>query len=202
MMVKRKCLFLSAWLILAMAGPSAHAVDLGFGGEFGLSSRPSDLHAYLGQNPGYGLGLNMLIDFGQGNVLRPRMDAWLSKKSLTVVTTAFITKVRNQAEWESLGLDYLYYLDRNVNNGGYLMLGAGLVAGQIAVELPTATGSWLNASETSTRRYTNLGLGYQWNSVWGIEARYTISRWKDAQELTGNPTMNGNTIALLGTFRF
>ena len=167
MSFKNNRLPLGVLAMLALAGPAFAAKDVTFGLQFGLAVPTSDLKTFLSLNDlgtaelGGGFGLNLQVDLNNGHVLRPRLETWAFQGQ----KTGFVTP---KASLTSLGVDYLYFLEGSMNKGAYGVAGAGFSSNHLSAETLFQT-----VSGTSNKASYTLGGGYQFNSKWGLEARYT-----------------------------
>lgn len=166
----------------ALAGPMACAAEAAFGLQAEVVGPLGDLKTFTSSTTGFGAGLHALLDFGNGQTLRPRMDyASFPGKS------GFY-----RLEQVCVGADYVYFTESRTTQGVYLVAGAGVVSnGYITNFQPTYTRSY-------TGPYGALGIGYQFNQALGLEVRYLSSRFTDDAGVTSSV----NSIAAGATFRF
>ncbi len=133
-------------------------------GVQGLVNVPlGELKTYVDSKPGPGIGIHGTFDFGDGHMLRPRLD-------FSVFPEASFTTIKQTATSLSLGGDYLYFIAGKPEG---LYFTGGLSAVRWSFE--TKVGS-LKSTSSTTKFGIAAGVGYQWNATVGTEARYLHSR--------------------------
>jgi len=94
-------------------------------------------------------------------------------------------------EQVSGGADYVHYTEGRTDHGPYLVGGAGIVSNNYQTFQPSFTRSYTNP-------YVALGAGYQLNAAWGVEFRFSSTRYTD-QTGSASPI---NALGIAGTVRF
>ena len=192
-------------LTLALTSLPAPAVELHAGWEAGIGIMREDLGNFKPEAGAPGVGLSLIIDLGDGHLLRPKVNDWLFNRRQMMGDPNAPVKIGHTADLLSLGLDYLYIPEGNVNLGYYLIVGAGLSRNRMALDLPVPGSqgtAMFHVSGTSTKPTYDLGWGYQFNSMVGTEIRYETSRWVSPVDQAGTQTFNINTLKGTFTFRF
>jgi hypothetical protein len=145
---------------IVAAGAALSAQDAHFGVQGQVNIPLGDLKDFVDSKPGLGVGVHGTFDLGSGSVIRPRFD-------YNVYPKATVHSLDNKADNVNLGADYLYYVDGKSTEGFYL------TGGLSAVRWHFDTNGF---TEDTTRLGVALGGGYQWNSTFGTELRYTTSK--------------------------
>jgi hypothetical protein len=203
---------LSASLSLALVGlaaltaPALQASDLTFGAHAGLALPTGDLKTEFDSAARATVGLHMNVDFGGGQVLRPRLELTGFSRAETTTTVIGSAMQDTRARLTTFGADYLYYLEGQASKGLYGLAGAGLCASRLTSE--THITSILGNGDTtntfsSTKPYFCFGAGYQFSRHWGTEVRVNLAKHESAETST-SPKVSGNvnTITAVATFRF
>lgn len=172
-------------LVAAAAFTSAQAQELRYGVQAHVSLPLGDLKDVVDNKPGIGGGVHMTVDFGQGHVLRPRLD-YLAFPNATIST------VRNKVNELSLGVDYLYMMEGNT---GFYLTG-GLAANRWSVQ--TDVSGLDSFSSNTTKLGYALGAGYAFNENLGLEARFTATKF-DTRAVSDQ---NANALQLVASYRF
>lgn len=167
-------------LLAAIAFTSAQAQELRYGVQAHVSLPMGNLKDVVDNKPGIGGGLHMTLDFGQGNVLRPRVD-------YIAFPDATISSVKNKVNNLSFGADYLYMMEGNT---GFYLTG-GLSANRWTVEVGPF-------SHATTKLGYALGMGYAFNENLSVEARFTSTKF-DTQAVSDQ---NANALQLAASYRF
>ena len=192
--------------ILAFAiafSPSLQAADYTFGVQFGLSLPTGDLKTLVDSNVGGELGVHMLVDFSGGYVLRPWLDlsAFNGDSKIRSVNGIDGPTTTQKASMGALGADFLYFLNGNSVKSPYVLAGAGYSNNELKREHVSGA-STVTISGSTTKPYFTVGGGYQFNRRWGVEGRYTSTRWTDTKGIAGGKSANLNVWTATGTFRF
>ncbi len=146
--------------LVAFGGAALSAQDAQFGVQGQVNLPLGDLKNFVDSKPGVGVGVHCTFDLGSGSVIRPRFD-------YNVYPKATVGPFDNKADNLSLGADYMYYVEGKSAEGLYF------TGGLSAVRWHFDTNGF---SENTTRMGIALGAGYQWNSTFGTEVRYTTSK--------------------------
>jgi hypothetical protein len=178
--------------VLALALPVS-AQSLSFGLSAGALSPTGDLRSF-NRNPGGTLGGFLDLDFGDGQVFRPRLDiACLPRKTQDEAGTSY----RRDFWTGSVGLDYDCYFS-GTRKGLYGQVGAGLYH-MVAKTVADAA----SLQQKTNQFGGSIGCGYDFNAAWGVSFRYAYSTFKsglpDQQSIT-NPT--AGMVILAANHRF
>lgn len=154
---------LSPTLVASLAGALSLQAEAPRYGVQGLVNIPlADLRNYVDSKPGPGIGIHGTFDLGDGHMVRPRLD-------YTIYPEAAFATVKQTASHVSLGVDYLYFLAGRPER---LYLTGGLAAMRWSFET-NAPG--LKTSGHTIKLGFAAGVGYQWNTTLGTEARIVHS---------------------------
>jgi len=152
---------------LALALP-ASAQALSFGVGAGAALPAGDLRSF-DKNPGGTLGAFLDLDFGSGQVFRPRFDlVRLLRRTEDEAGTSY----RRDFWGGSLGLDYDCYFSGS-RKGLYGQVGAGLY--HMVARTALTSGSLM---EKTNQFGGSIGAGYDFNADWGVSFRYAYSTFK------------------------
>ena len=155
--------------VLALALP-ASAQSLSYGVGAGALVATGDLRTF-DKNPGGALAAFLDLDFGGGQVFRPRLDlAYLPRKTGDEAGTS----TRRDFWGGALGIDYDCYLS-GARKGLYGQVGAGLY--HMEAKTASSAGSF---KQKTTRFGGSIGAGYDFNANWGMSFRYAYSTFKSA----------------------
>ena len=138
------------------------AADTSFGLSATIMQSTGSLATFTGSSTGLGVGTFVMIDLGQGRMIRPRVDF------VSYPGTAGKFKLQQF----SAGADYVYFTGGPAWKGTYLVAGAGLASNNYQTYDPLYSRSYTNP-------YLGLGIGYQFNPTWAVEFRYSTSRFTD-----------------------
>jgi len=175
---------------LTLAGlPLAAQEVVTYGGQVTASLPCGSLTSknWLDGQLGGGAGVHALIGFEGGHAIVPRFDYTYFKKREDGVD--------RQAQMFLLGVDYNYFLSKQVNNGFYV--GGGVGVGTTKFEL---TGMGSSSNDSPTTAYGAASAGYMFNRHIGAELRYTYARYKPdvtdfkPRDYTGKPTVDSPTL--------
>jgi len=186
-------------------GGAAGGAEVHAAWEIGVGGLRGGLGNFKPEASAPGLGLCLLVDFGDGHLLRPRLGEWVFIRNQLMGDPNNQYKYTHTAAMTSVGLDYQWLTGGNVNDGFYLVAGAGVSRNRLSLDLPvpqTTTYALFHVSGTSTKPTFDVGMGYQLNAVCGAELRYENSRWVGPQDLTGRQTYRLNMLKAAATFRF
>lgn len=173
------------WLAAASTLTSLQAQDLRYGVQGHISLPMGDLKDAVDDKAGIGGGVHMTVDFGQGHLLRPRLD-YMAFPDATVYSG-----ITNQVNDLSLGLDYLYMLEGKT---GFYVTG-GLSANRWKVQ---ADVSGLSYHNNTTKLGYALGAGYAFNENLSLEARFTATKF-DTRTVSDQ---NANVLQVGANYRF
>ena len=174
---------LSLLCFFALAGASTllEAAETSFGLQGGIMFPTGDLKTLTANSTGIGVGTHLLVDLGNGHTVRPRLDYF-----------SFPGKTGHyKLQSFSGGADYVYFMEGKLETDFYLVAGAGMVSNTLETFQPGYSRSYNNP-------YLALGAGYQFTRLFGLELRYSSSRF--TQENGGTSTVN--SFGVSGTVRF
>jgi hypothetical protein len=166
----------------ALAGSALPATDTAFGLQAAVMFPTGDLNTLTNKSTGFGAGTHLMVDLGDGHVIRPRLDFF---------------SYPGQSGYYKLqqfsgGADYVYFIDKKPTRGTYLVAGLGLASNSYET----------NFQPSYSRAYTNpygaLGVGYQVHPNVGVEFRYISSRFTDTRGVTSSV----NSLGVGATVRF
>ena len=159
----------------------ASAVDTSFGLQGAVMEPLGNLKTLTGNSLGFGLAATLTVDLGGGRTVRPRMD-YLSYPGRVGYF---------RLEQFSGGADYVYFTEGRSSHGLYYVAGAGIANNNYETFQPSFARAYTNP-------YLALGAGYQLNADWGVEFRFSSSRYTD-QNGNASPI---NAFGIAGTVRF
>lgn len=204
--------FLLATLALApsLVKAQAQAPAPAFGFQTSLLIPQGNLGkgSFLDDRIGAGLGVHLDLTLGAKHSLRPRLDLLLFQEhtwSTTYTYGADSAFAENRFAFRglSLGVDYLYWT-RGRGKGLHLLGGLALARwdSRIRERHVPVGGSGLataryDQEEATLRPAFSAGFGYQFNTSWGLEARYSTSRWSSSLA-----KLNADIASLGVTYRF
>jgi opacity protein-like surface antigen len=185
-------------LVPLLAVTPARAVETSFGlqaqvfrpiGEFGDLSR-------LDRKFGFGVGFQVPVDFGSGQVLRPRFDYLdLGRDD---------SNGRYHSASAILSVDYNHYFE-GVREGAYLIGGLGLHSTRRDIRRSFA-GKEVTSDGNTTGLYYNVGLGYAFNTNFGVELTYVGLAMPrvdfPAATLPSEPRFTGHGLSAAVSFTF
>lgn len=169
-----------------LALPILAQTPTGMGVQVGLLRPQSDiLRSAVDDKTGLEAGIHLALDLGHGHALRPRLD-YLHFPTRTNTYSGGITS-DYKLSGLSLGMDYLYHLQRSPQ-GFYVLAGLAMNRWKIATEDISILTVYPNppivtrtpVSETSTKAALAVGVGYQFTPQFGFEGRYQVGRIFDS----------------------
>ncbi|HJV22279.1 MAG TPA: hypothetical protein VJ570_06270 [Holophagaceae bacterium] len=201
--------------LLASAGihPLRAGDKVAFGGAVSLNLPQGDLKTDTHDKVGGGLAFQVTFDLGGGHLLRPKAEVNLfrvkdaRRAGTDTHDTVDLTGV-------GLGVDYLYPFGGDARRGAYALGGLSVQRWEVDYGTYTHTSDTSATSNETARRRTalgaTLGLGYQVNAWFGLEARYAYSRYEGSRDATladstpGAPgiTRDAGAFQLAATFRW
>jgi hypothetical protein len=200
-----------------LAGSGAHSLQAGdkvaFGGAVSLNLPQGELKTDTHDKVGGALAFQVAFDLGSGHLLRPKAEVNLFRVK-DVKRSGSDTRDTVELTGLGLGVDYLYHFGGNARQGAYALGGLSVQRWEVDYGSYSHQGSSSSMSTEATRRRTSLGaalgLGYQVNSWFGMEARYTTSRYEGSRDATlgnstpGDPGISRDAAAvqLSATFRW
>jgi|GEM_PF-693994 hypothetical protein len=205
-----------ALLSAALAGASSlSAQDVKFGLQAGAAFPSSDLGDLVDNKAGFTVGGFAVFDLKNGHAIRPRLDyahfqgsqggAGTIDMDGTSVNVAGNVTVK--ADTISAGADYLYYFEREIRKGFYVLGGLGVSYNKISVDASGTVSSGgvtvpasLSTSANSTQPYGNVGVGYQFSPNFGLEARFNVTQYKNNN--TESRASDWDSAIVAATFRF
>ncbi len=215
-MSNRTSLVLTATALFLSLGvqPLRAGDKVKFGAAATLALPTADLKADTNDKVGYGAAFQVTFDLGRGHALRPRADVTVYDVKERRVPG---TDSREYTELVSYGLgaDYLYYFGGRLDRGLYAIAGLGVQHWNVAITTHDGDGNNMKSySYDSSRRKTTLGgalgLGYQVNTWFGVEARYATAAYEGAQGValadstaqTPSANRSGGAVQIAATFRW
>lgn len=202
----------TAFFLSAGAAPMRAGDRVRIGGAAFLALPTSDLKTDTNDKVGYGAAFQLTFDLGKGHAIRPRADVLVHD-----VKERRVSDDRETTELVGYGLgaDYLYAFGGDVSRGLYAIAGLEVQHWNVAITTHDWDGSRMNRySYETSRRKTSLagalGLGYQVNTWFGVEARYTTASYEGARGVAlgdstaETPSVNraGGTVQIAATFRW
>ena len=193
-MSNRTSLVLTATALFLSLGvqPLRAGDKVKFGAAATLALPTADLKADTNDKVGYGAAFQVTFDLGRGHALRPRADV-----------TVYDVKERRVP-----GTDSREYTE-------LVSYGLGVQHWNVAITTRDGDGNNMKSySYDSSRRKTTLGgalgLGYQVNTWFGVEARYATAAYEGAQGValadstaqTPSANRSGGAVQIAATFRW
>ncbi len=185
-------------VLLVLVGSVAvlQAQDVRYGLQAHGNLPMGDLKEAADSKAGFGGGAHMTIDFGDGHMLRPRLDYVVYPENKAFGGAASVKSKVNDA---SLGLDYIY--DFGGKDGGFYLT-AGLAWHRWKAEYDYAVlvgGITVSnrTSSTSSKAGAAAGAGFNFNPSFGVEARYVATKF---QQGTADRTAGAVQVAALYRF--
>lgn len=170
--------------VLALAGsaPALQAQDVRYGLQIHGNVPMGDLKDAADSQVGFGGGAHMTIDFGDGHVLRPRLDyvVYPENEAFTDVAPGNSAYGKSKVSDASLGVDYIY--DFGGKDGGFYLI-AGLAWHRWKAEYEVGSNLVsLKFSTTSSKLGVAAGAGFNFNPSFGVEARYVATKFQQGTE--------------------
>ncbi|MBL0312400.1 MAG: outer membrane beta-barrel protein [Holophagaceae bacterium] len=174
-------LFSGALLALLGSTTGLQAQDVRYGLQVHGNLPMGDLKEAADSKAGFGGGAHMTIDFGEGHLLRPRLDYVVYPENKAFGSSANASSKVSDA---SLGFDYIY--DFGGKDGGFYLT-AGLAWHRWKAEYDFAVpGGGITVSgrstSTSNKAGAAAGAGFNFNPSFGVEARYVATKFKQGDE--------------------
>lgn len=192
---------LLAFALGSLAARADDKVRPHFGMSFGAAQPLGDLRQDTDDQPGFAFALFLPIDYGNGHVLRPRMDMTSfdlakTRPGSTVLSSGVAvtpaSKGGSQLDRFTVGLDYVFHLRGSYGKGPYLFLGGGVGTwnvddrhsdGDILV-VQTAPGQVVptlrefRSIPRSAGFYASGGAGWRLGRTFGLELMATRSSYR------------------------
>lgn len=177
-------------LMLAVSGLQAQSWDnpsYHFGFGFHFSQPMSDLKKDADNQPGFGFSFSMPMNYGQGHVLRPRWDLTVHNVKTgydpyltTNGSVVFRDRRTTTLSSMTLAMDYQYYLARNIRQGPYLIVGAGVDFWNRSRDRydPYWDHYYEDDSESSSSFVGTVGFGIQFSRRMALEVRVNQSQYR------------------------
>lgn len=173
-------------LALLVLGGLAQAEDPRFGVQVHGNIPTGDLKDAVDSKLGVGGGAHVTFDLSGGHLIRPRIDyTFFPETTLNSGAATLKNKVNNL----SAGADYLYFLEGKPEG---LYFTGGLSYNHWKVE---ATALGQTYSDTSNKLGFAAGAGYNFNSTFGAEVRFTSTKF-------GKDEGSANAVQFGVTLRF
>ena len=169
-------------LALALATSGLLAQDVKFGVQAQANLPMGDLKDAVDSKMGVGVGVHAQFPLASGMAIRAHGDfnTWSESDVLTVTS-----KVSNL----TLGGDFLFFVEGKETSGVYFLGGLSMI--RWSYEKKDFSGKH---NYDSTHLGLAVGLGYQWNTTFGTEARY--------QHASLGNGLNGDTFSVGATLKF
>ena len=182
---------LAALVLTAVLGsPLLRGDDYQFlGFQVGTGRAVGALADWSSDRPGYVVGAQQLINEGEGTMFRTRLDVLGGLKGSTAQNIPgpngpVFAAVDNTFTLVDLGLDSIFYINGDLQQGFYVFGGVGGVSTRLTSKCPgDASGGAANwpitgtLSTTSNKFYWSGGLGWQFTPRLGAEARFVMTRF-------------------------
>ena len=183
-----RTLLLALPLLVASGAHSLQAGDkVAYGGAVSLNLPQGDLKTDTQDKVGGALAFQVAFDLGHGHLLRPKAEVNLFRVK-DVKRAGSDTHDTVDLLGLGLGADYLYYFGGSARQGAYALGGLSVQRWEVDYGTYAHQGSSSSMSSEATRRRTSLGaalgLGYQVNRWFGLEARYSTSRYEGSRDAT------------------
>ncbi len=187
--------------LMMLAAPLA-AQDFRFGVQVHANLPSADLKDAADSKAGAGGGFHMTWDLGGGSVIRPRIDyvAYPENKNFPDYSLSATANGKSKMENLSAGADYLYFFDGK-DTGFYVTGGLSWNRWTFDYDYTYKTGNVTvsgSASQTANKVGGAAGVGFNLNRNFGVEARYTASKFKNA----GGGDVNAAAVQLSASYRF
>lgn len=190
-------LFSGVLLVLAGAAAPLQAQEVRYGLQIHGNVPMGDLKGAADSKVGFGGGGHMTIDFGEGHLLRPRLDYVVYPENKAFGGSA---SVKSKVSDASLGLDYIY--DFGGKDGGFYLT-AGLAWHRWKAEydyaVPADGGSVVSSTDSSTSSKIGVaaGAGFNFNTSFSVEARYVATKF-----LQGSEDRTAGAMQVAALYRF
>lgn len=189
-------LLISCALLASFGSAALQAQDVRYGLQIHGNLPMGDLKEAADSKAGFGGGAHMTIDFGDGHVLRPRLDYVVYPENNAFGGSAYGRSKVNDA---SLGVDYIY--DFGGKDGGfYVTAGLAWHRWKAEYDIPVPVGNVtvsVSSSSTSSKVGAAAGAGFNFNPSFGVEARYVATKF---QQGTADRTAGAVQVAALYRF--
>jgi len=149
---------------------------------------------HLDRKVGLGLGFQLPLDFGGGQVLRPKLDYLSFSRDSD--------GIRYKSDSFIISADYNYYMSQE-KEGAYFIAGLGLHSTRVDASrvFDLVSGS---SDRSKTGLYYNVGLGYAFNRTFALEVKYLgMDMGQVVYKPAGvDPSFMGNAIVASASFTF
>jgi len=201
--------------LLAMGGPALKAGEgTRYGFAVSLNLPANDLKTDTNDKAGAGVAFQVTFDLGSGHAIRPRAGVNLFRVA-DHKQPGSDYRVGTNLVNAGIGADYLYYFNGRTSKGLYAIGGLSVEGWAVDLSHYSSSGNGTSSYSHRTTHQKNslgvaLGLGYQVNAWFGVEARYAYSQYEGAKDvpLAGNafdaPPANrgGGSAQLVAAFRW
>lgn len=168
--------YLTAFALALLTVSAVQAEGTRFGFQATVTKPSGDLgdSKWMDGEYGYGVGLHLLVDLGNGLAVVPRVDYTLYKNDRTVGL------FNEDARLKILtgGADVNFYLSRETGKGLYFLGGLGYASGKFESNY-TGPLIDLNSDGSKGAFYLQAGAGIQFTPNVGVEVRYQSLDFKD-----------------------
>ena len=171
--------YLSVFALALLAGSTAQAQDVRFGVQATVSKPMGDVgnQDWMDSKVGLGIGIQAVINLGNGMAVVPRIDYVTYKNDQTI--DALVNR-DSKVNILSGGADFQYYFGREVSEGFYVLGGLGYARGTFDNSYTTNSLS-LSGSGSQGSIYAQGGFGIHFNRKIGAELRYQSIQFNDVE---------------------
>lgn len=187
--------------LLVIATPLA-AQDVRFGVQIHANLPSADLKDAADSKAGAGGGVHMTFDLGGGSVIRPRIDYVVYPENKAFPDYSVAASASGKAKLDNLsaGADYLYFFEGK-DSGFYITGGISWNRWNFDYDYTNKVGNQTlsgSSSRTANKVGGAAGVGFNLNRNFGVEARYTASKFENA----GGGQVNAAAVQLAASYRF
>jgi hypothetical protein len=202
-------------VLLALGNPALQAGEkTKYGFAVSLDLPTNGLKSDTNDKIGAGAAFQVTFDLGAGHAIRPQFDVHVFQVAEYKQPGSDYRENTNLVN-VGIGADYLYYFNGRTNKGLYAIGGLSFENWQVEFNTFDKSGNGTtNYTQRTTHRKSSLGgalgLGYQVNTWFGVEARYAYSQYEGTKgvPLAGSTsdspsaTRSGGATQLAATFRW
>lgn len=197
--MKPSSVFISGAL-LALTAVALPAQEVRYGLQVHGNVPMGDLKDAADSKIGFGGGGHMTIDFGEGHLLRPRLDYVVYPENKAFVDVALGSSAgKYKVSDASLGLDYIYNFGGK-DGGFYLTAGLAWHRWKAQYDYATTIGNVTvagSSTNTSNKLGVAAGAGFNFNPSFGLEARYVATKFQQ-----GSDDRTAGAVQVAALYRF
>jgi hypothetical protein len=187
--------------VLMITAPLA-AQDFRFGVQLHANLPSADLKDAADSKAGFGGGAHMTWDLGGGSVIRPRIDYVVYPENKNFPDYSISASANGKAKLDNLsaGADYLYFFEGK-DTGFYITGGISWNRWKFDYDYTYRIGNQTlsgSSSRSANKVGGAAGVGFNLNRNFGVEARYTASKFENA----GGGQVNAGAVQLAASYRF